>query len=50
MPHQKASRLKEPDDCESIARHGILVVDGFNDVIGLDNLGIPAAFNWFNWT
>ena len=40
---QQASRLKEPGYRESIARHGILVVEGFNDVIGLDNLGIPAV-------
>jgi len=39
---QQVSRLKEPGYRESIARHGILVVEGFNDVIGLDNLGIPA--------
>jgi len=40
---QQASRLKEPGYRESIARHGIIVVEGFNDVIGLDNLGIPAV-------
>ena len=40
---QQSSRLKEPGYRESIARHGILVVEGFNDVIGLDNLGIPAV-------
>ncbi len=40
---QQASRLKEPGYRESIAHHGIIVVEGFNDVIGLDNLGIPAV-------
>ena len=40
---QQASRLKEPGYRESITRHGIIVVEGFNDVIGLDNLGIPAV-------
>lgn len=40
---QQASRLKEPGYRESIARHGIIVVEGFNDVIGLDNLDIPAV-------
>ena len=40
---QQASRLKEPGYRESIARYGIIVVEGFNDVIGLDNLGIPAV-------
>lgn len=40
---QQASRLKEPGYRESIARHGILVVEGFNDVIGLDNIGVPAV-------
>lgn len=40
---QQASRLKEPGYRESIASHGILVVEGFNDVIGLDNLGAPAV-------
>ena len=40
---QQASRLKELGYRESIARHGIIVVEGFNDVIGLDNLGIPAV-------
>jgi hypothetical protein len=40
---QQASRLEEPGYREAIARHGILVVEGFNDVIGLDALGIPAV-------
>jgi 5S rRNA maturation endonuclease (ribonuclease M5) len=40
---QQASRLREPGYRESIARYGIIVVEGFNDVIGLDNLGIPAV-------
>ena len=40
---QQASRLREPGYREFIAEHGIVVVEGFNDVIGLDNLGIPAV-------
>jgi DNA primase len=40
---QHGSRLKEPGYREIIAGEGILVVEGFNDVIGLDNLGIPAV-------
>ncbi len=40
---QQASRLQEPGYRESIARYGLIVVEGFNDVIGLDNLGIPAV-------
>lgn len=40
---QHAARLKEPGYREAIAKHGIIVVEGFNDVIGLDNLGIPAV-------
>lgn len=39
---QHASRLTEPGYREFIARHGLLIVEGFNDVIGLDNLGVPA--------
>lgn len=39
---QQSSRLNEPGYREFIERHGIIVVEGFNDVIGLDNLGIPA--------
>ena len=40
---QQASRLQEAGYREMIARTGIIVVEGFNDVIGLDNLGIPAV-------
>jgi hypothetical protein len=40
---QQAARLHEPGYRELIAAHGIIVVEGFNDVIGLDNLGIPAV-------
>lgn len=40
---QHASRLNEPGYREAVARHGIIVVEGFNDVIGLDALGIPAV-------
>jgi len=39
---QHASRLKEPGYREFIAQHGLIIVEGFNDVIGLDNLGVPA--------
>ena len=39
---QHASRLAEPGYREFIARHGLVIVEGFNDVIGLDNLGVPA--------
>ena len=39
---QQASRLKEPGYREFIAEHGLVIVEGFNDVIGLDNLGVPA--------
>ena len=40
---QQSSRLQEPGYREAIARHGLIIVEGFNDVIGLDNLGIPAV-------
>lgn len=39
---QQAGRLQEPGYREFIARHGLVVVEGFNDVIGLDNLGVPS--------
>ncbi|MEX1027003.1 MAG: hypothetical protein WD049_03200 [Candidatus Paceibacterota bacterium] len=39
---QHASRLKEPGYREFVAQHGLILVEGFNDVIGLDNLGVPA--------
>ncbi len=39
---QQGSRLKEPRNREAIERHGILVVEGFNDVIGLDAINVPA--------
>lgn len=40
---QQGSRLKESGYREAVQQHGILVVEGFNDVIGLDNHGIPAV-------
>ncbi len=40
---QQSSRLREPGYREIISRCGIIVVEGFNDVIGLDALGIPAV-------
>jgi hypothetical protein len=39
---QNAGRLQEPGYREFIAEHGLIVVEGFNDVIGLDNHGVPA--------
>jgi 5S rRNA maturation endonuclease (ribonuclease M5) len=39
---QHAARLREPGYREFIAQHGLIIVEGFNDVIGLDNLGVPA--------
>lgn len=39
---QQAARLQEPGYRAFIDQHGLVVVEGFNDVIGLDNLGIPA--------
>lgn len=40
---QQATRLQEPRYREIIAECGVIVVEGFNDVIGLDALGIPAV-------
>lgn len=40
---QHAGRLKEPGFREKVARCGVIVVEGFNDVVGLDGLGIPAV-------
>jgi hypothetical protein len=40
---QQASRLQEPGCREFILTHGLIIVEGFNDVIGLDNHGIPAV-------
>ncbi len=39
---QQASRLNEPGYREFIQEHGLILVEGFNDVINLDNLGIPS--------
>ena len=39
---QHAERLNEPGYREAIARYGLILVEGFNDVIGLDNHGLPA--------
>ncbi|MBI2480663.1 MAG: hypothetical protein HYV60_19170 [Planctomycetia bacterium] len=39
---QHSSRLREPGYREFISQHGLIIVEGFNDVIGLDNLGVPA--------
>jgi 5S rRNA maturation endonuclease (ribonuclease M5) len=40
---QQAGRLDEPGYRELITRSGLIVVEGFNDVIGLDTIGIPAV-------
>jgi 5S rRNA maturation endonuclease (ribonuclease M5) len=40
---QHAARLQEPGYRDFIAEHGIIVVEGFNDVIGLDGIGVPAV-------
>jgi len=40
---QHASRLDEPGYREAIGRYGIIVVEGFNDVLGLDAIGVPAV-------
>lgn len=40
---QQASRLKEPGYRETIARCGVIVVEGFNDVLGLDALSVPSV-------
>ena len=39
---QHSSRLLEPSYREFIQQHGLILVEGFNDVINLDNLGVPA--------
>jgi len=40
---QHTARLNETGYRETIAECGIIVVEGFNDVIGLDNLGVPSV-------
>ena len=40
---QHASRITETGYAETIARHGVIVVEGFNDVLGLDAIGVPAV-------
>jgi len=40
---QQGRRLKEPGYREALAGHGILVVEGFNDAIALDAIGVPAV-------
>lgn len=40
---QHTSRLDEGEYRQFLARYGLVVVEGFNDVIGLDNLGIPSV-------
>ncbi len=39
---QQASRLQEPGYRDFIQQHGLIIVEGFNDVIGLDNHCVPA--------
>jgi hypothetical protein len=46
---QHASRLQEPGYREFIEQHGLTLVEGFNDVIGLDNLGVPALGIMSTW-
>jgi 5S rRNA maturation endonuclease (ribonuclease M5) len=40
---QHAGRLEEPGYRERISDVGIVVVEGFNDVLGLDAIGVPAV-------
>jgi len=40
---QHAARLKEPGYREAIARYGIIICEGYNDAVGLDNLSVPAV-------
>jgi 5S rRNA maturation endonuclease (ribonuclease M5) len=40
---QHSARLQEPGYREIIAECGVILVEGFNDVMGLDALGIPAV-------
>jgi hypothetical protein len=40
---QQHSRLREPGFREAIAQYGIVLVEGFNDVLRLDSDGIPAV-------
>jgi hypothetical protein len=40
---QQSTRLTEPGYREAIAKYGVIVTEGFNDVLGLDALGIPAV-------
>ena len=40
---QQSCRLAEPGYRELTAEYGVIVVEGFNDVIGLDALGVPAV-------
>ena len=40
---QQSSRLDEPGHREALDRHGLVVVEGPNDVIRLDALGVPAV-------
>lgn len=40
---QQATRLREPGYRETVARCGVIVVEGFNDVLGLDALSAPAV-------
>jgi 5S rRNA maturation endonuclease (ribonuclease M5) len=40
---QQGSRLKETGYAEMLARCGVIVVEGFNDVLGLDAIGVPAV-------
>ena len=39
---QHTDRLERDDYLEFMSEHGIVVVEGFGDVLGLDSLGVPA--------
>ncbi len=40
---QHQSRLKEPGFRETISHCGIIIVEGFNDTIHLDTIGVPSV-------
>ena len=40
---QQSARLKEPGYREKIARYGIIICEGFNDIICADACGFPAV-------
>ncbi len=40
---QHGSRTNEPGYREAVFNYGIIVVEGFNDVLGLDAIGVPSV-------